>query len=193
MNDYSFKNRIKKIISLSGNADKLAHSAGVSPSLIGKYLSGKTDPTRKKLISLAEAAGVDVKWLATGEGLMRDSEWHELNPTLIITIIEILEDYRSELGEAFTSKKKNELIERLYESLSDNFPGSEKTKNKIKNTIIDIFDLLPTLERMVEKENDRKLAKKIIKSIFEKSLPEKEADQVAEELILTRLIKRCQK
>ena len=56
MNKLSFEDRIKKIISVAGSADKLAYNAGVSPSLIGKYLSGKTDPTRKKLIALAEAA-----------------------------------------------------------------------------------------------------------------------------------------
>jgi transcriptional regulator with XRE-family HTH domain len=193
MNDSSFENRIKKIISLVGSAEKLSHSAGMSPSLIGKYLSGKTDPTRKKLIALSEAAGVNVQWLATGEGLMRNGEWHQLKPEFLTLFIEMLEDYKNELGENFTHEKRIEKFNKLYELSSDNFPTSERAKKKIQSTIIDVFDLLPTLERMVEIEKDRKLAQKIVKSIFEKILPAEEADREAEELILTRLIKRGQK
>lgn len=119
MNNSTFENRLKRIISLAGSADKLADSAGMSPSLIGKYLSGKTDPTRKKLIALAKAAGVNVQWLATGEGLMRNGEWKQFSISKIELITDILEDYKKELGEKFTPEKKTEIITKLYESLID--------------------------------------------------------------------------
>ena len=189
----SFTDRIKYIINLVGSAEKLANISGMSSRVIGQYLSGKTDPTRKKIIALAEAAGVNVQWLATGEGLTRNGEWHEFKPALLTLFIEILEDYKNELGEKFTHKKRIEIFNKLYELSSDNFPTSEKAKKKIQSTIIDVFDLLPTLERMVEIEKDRKLAQKIVKNIFEKVLPTEEADREAEELIFTRLIKRGQK
>ncbi len=38
--------------------------------MIGKYLSGKSDPSRERLVKLAEAAGISIRWLATGEGEM---------------------------------------------------------------------------------------------------------------------------
>lgn len=35
---------------------------------MGDYLSGKSDPSRMRMISIAEAANVSIEWLATGKG-----------------------------------------------------------------------------------------------------------------------------
>lgn len=46
----------------------MAKSAEVSTSVLSKWRRGESEPTRIYLISMAQAAGVSVEWLATGEG-----------------------------------------------------------------------------------------------------------------------------
>jgi phage repressor protein C with HTH and peptisase S24 domain len=41
---------------------------GVSPSAFRKWLRGEAEPSRERLVALAEAASVSVGWLARGEG-----------------------------------------------------------------------------------------------------------------------------
>lgn len=66
--DISFGERVKEVIQLVGSAEKLARMTGISARGIGHYAAGGSDPTRSKMVALAEAAGVNVLWLATGEG-----------------------------------------------------------------------------------------------------------------------------
>lgn len=66
--ELSFADRIKEVIRMVGSAEKLARLTGMSARGIGQYASSQSDPTRTKLIALAEASGVNVLWLATGEG-----------------------------------------------------------------------------------------------------------------------------
>lgn len=63
-----FAERMKEVIRMVGSAEKLARLTGLSARGIGQYASGTSDPTRSKVVTLAEAAGVNVLWLATGEG-----------------------------------------------------------------------------------------------------------------------------
>jgi phage repressor protein C with HTH and peptisase S24 domain len=50
------------------SADRLAKATGVSPSAFRKWLKGEAEPSRERLVALAEAASVSVGWLARGEG-----------------------------------------------------------------------------------------------------------------------------
>ena len=45
-----------------------ARAAGVSETVLRKYLSGESTPNLERLLAIARAAGVSVAWLATGEG-----------------------------------------------------------------------------------------------------------------------------
>lgn len=56
---------------MAGNATRLAERTGISRRAIGEYLAGKAEPSRPRLVAIAAAAGVQVAWLATGEGPMR--------------------------------------------------------------------------------------------------------------------------
>ena len=60
--------RLQLIVSHWPSADKLARAMGVSPSAFRKWLKGEAEPSRERLLALAEAAGVGVAWLAKGEG-----------------------------------------------------------------------------------------------------------------------------
>ncbi len=50
----------------AGSTTALARQAGISQSGIRRYFRGG-DPSRRHLIAIANAAGVSVEWLATGE------------------------------------------------------------------------------------------------------------------------------
>jgi phage repressor protein C with HTH and peptisase S24 domain len=55
------------------SADRLAKATGVSPSAFRKWLKGVAEPSRDRLVAIAEAAGVNVSWLAQGEGTAPDA------------------------------------------------------------------------------------------------------------------------
>lgn len=64
----AFVGRLRRIVSHWRSADRLARAMGVSPSAFRKWLKGEAEPSRERLVALADAAGVGVAWLAKGEG-----------------------------------------------------------------------------------------------------------------------------
>jgi len=60
--------RLQEILRHWPSADRLARATGVSPSAFRKWLRGEAEPSRERLVALAQAAGVGVGWLASGEG-----------------------------------------------------------------------------------------------------------------------------
>jgi phage repressor protein C with HTH and peptisase S24 domain len=67
-----FAARLQLIAQQWPSADRLAKATGVSPSAFRKWLKGIAEPSRDRLVALAEAAGVNVSWLAQGEGAVPD-------------------------------------------------------------------------------------------------------------------------
>ena len=65
--DKAFTERLAVCADLAGSAAKLAQKSGISKPMIGDYLSGKSEPSRSRLIKIAEASKVSLTWLATGE------------------------------------------------------------------------------------------------------------------------------
>ena len=63
-----FTARLQDIVRHWPSADRLARATGVSPSAFRKWLRGDAEPSRERLVALAQAAGVSVGWLAGGEG-----------------------------------------------------------------------------------------------------------------------------
>jgi phage repressor protein C with HTH and peptisase S24 domain len=68
-----FVARLQLVVQQWPSADRLANATGVSPSAFRKWLKGVAEPGRDRLVALAEAAGVNVSWLAQGEGPAPDS------------------------------------------------------------------------------------------------------------------------
>jgi phage repressor protein C with HTH and peptisase S24 domain len=67
-----FAARLQLVVQQWPSADRLAKATGVSPSAFRKWLKGVAEPSRDRLVALAEAAGVNVSWLAQGEGAEPD-------------------------------------------------------------------------------------------------------------------------
>ncbi|HJS87375.1 MAG TPA: S24 family peptidase [Acetobacteraceae bacterium] len=64
----AFVTRLQHIVSHWRSADRLARAMDVSPSAFRKWLKGEAEPSRERLVALADAAGVSIAWLAKGEG-----------------------------------------------------------------------------------------------------------------------------
>jgi len=64
----AFIARLHSILRHWPSADRLAKATGVSPSAFRKWLRGEAEPSRERLVALAQAAGVAVGWLISGEG-----------------------------------------------------------------------------------------------------------------------------
>ncbi|HLW69395.1 MAG TPA: S24 family peptidase [Candidatus Binataceae bacterium] len=63
-----FRRRLRLIMQQFGSVADLAKAVGVSDNAIYKWVSGRGQPSMTSLVSLAQAAGVSVEWLATGHG-----------------------------------------------------------------------------------------------------------------------------
>jgi len=64
----AFTARLQLILQHWPSADRLARAMGVSPSAFRKWLRGEAEPSRERLVALADAAKVGIAWLAKGEG-----------------------------------------------------------------------------------------------------------------------------
>jgi phage repressor protein C with HTH and peptisase S24 domain len=64
----AFVARLQTILQHWPSADRLARAVGVSPSAFRKWLRGEAEPSRERLVALADATSVSIAWLAKGEG-----------------------------------------------------------------------------------------------------------------------------
>src|SRR6185437_4819408 len=64
----AFVARLREIVRHWPSADRMARAVGVSPSAFRKWLKGEAEPSRERLVALADAAQVPIAWLAKGEG-----------------------------------------------------------------------------------------------------------------------------
>jgi phage repressor protein C with HTH and peptisase S24 domain len=64
----AFTARLQLILQHWPSADRLARTMSVSPSAFRKWLRGEAEPSRERLVALADAAKVSIAWLAKGEG-----------------------------------------------------------------------------------------------------------------------------
>ena len=65
-NPIPFKSRINQIINEHKSVANVSRVTGISESAIKNWRDGKSDPTRKNLLVLAEKLNVDLLWLMTG-------------------------------------------------------------------------------------------------------------------------------
>src|SRR6185312_13795628 len=64
----AFVSRLHTILRQWPSVDRLARAMQVSPSAFRKWLKGEAEPSRERLVALAEATKVSIAWLAAGEG-----------------------------------------------------------------------------------------------------------------------------
>jgi hypothetical protein len=88
--------------------------------MIGQYVAGRSEPSLSRLVAMAKAGGVNLAWLATGEGPMRPGEVATAPPAavdeqLLADCIAALEMALDRVGRQLSPEKKAEVIVLLYE------------------------------------------------------------------------------
>ncbi|MDZ7827949.1 MAG: helix-turn-helix transcriptional regulator [Halofilum sp. (in: g-proteobacteria)] len=100
-----------------------ARKAGVSDTFLRQCLAGRTEPTRTKLILLADAGGCSVEWLATGQDLRAATAGSEvrkpapgsIDPGLLRKIIETVEEVLAEHRHVLAPERKALVVAALYD------------------------------------------------------------------------------
>ena len=184
--DNPFSNRIKKIIELTGSAEKLANISGMSSRVIGKYLAGKSDPTRKKLIALADAAQVNIEWLATGDGPIKE----RFNLELLVLIIGALDHLETSLGVKMKFVEKSIVIIYTYLQYFNADLSLDETRFALVDNVKGNYNLFTSLDTVIDTKKGQEQAKKTYMKIFSDVFTHDGADQAAEALIGAKLTKK---
>lgn len=66
--DKDFAERMREIAFMVGGVSKLAKKVDLTANAIRSYINEGRDPKRKVLLDMANGAGVNLLWLAAGEG-----------------------------------------------------------------------------------------------------------------------------
>ena len=88
-----------------------AERSRVAESVLRKYLLGPTVPGMENLVSIARAAGVNIKWLATGEG---PKPGMEINIDLLVFLLAACAEYERALNVPLSYAEKAFLISAIY-------------------------------------------------------------------------------
>ena len=78
MTEKLFVGRVSEVIAKLGGLTSASEKTGITRSLLAKYRDGSSEPTRPKLIALAEAAEIDLGWLANGDGSSEGRAMHTI-------------------------------------------------------------------------------------------------------------------
>ncbi|MDE4030257.1 helix-turn-helix transcriptional regulator [Glaesserella parasuis] len=70
INDQAFAERLQWILKekFSSNTSEFSRAVGIAITSLNRWLIGEADPSRSNLIKTAKASGVQLEWLATGQG-----------------------------------------------------------------------------------------------------------------------------
>ena len=67
----SLAERIRQCADIAGSGDELARITAIPRRTLEYYMTGQSEPKVIRCVEIAKAVGVDVGWLASGEGDMR--------------------------------------------------------------------------------------------------------------------------
>lgn len=87
----NFPERIGFVIDKLNGPSELARQTGVTLSTIARWRKGEAEPSRPNLIKIADATGVSLQWLATGN----DEKIYEGVKTIINSDVTMINGYSS--------------------------------------------------------------------------------------------------
>ncbi len=186
--DKSFSNRIKMIIDSTGSAEKLANISGMSSRVIGQYLAGKSDPTRKKLIALSDAAQVNIEWLATGKGPKTNDDRKRFEFKLFTLILEGLDDYETTIEKKLPAFKRAGFINYTYELCYDYDLEDKQIKPLIADTIKGAEYFFASINRILKTSTGKKQVREILSKHLGHPLPIDDAKFDDEEFTYSLLL-----
>lgn len=114
--DRSFTDRLALCAKKAGNASKLSEKAGISKTSMSDYIKGNSEVYRSRLIDIANAAGVSILWLTTGEGKPEDnhSESQSIEGLLEKTVRSSIISLKTYLDKDGADLAPNDLAEAVF-------------------------------------------------------------------------------
>lgn len=64
----TFPERLASLVQGFASENEFARLSGVTGTSLRSYLSGSSDPSRERVVRMADVGGVSVEWLASGRG-----------------------------------------------------------------------------------------------------------------------------
>jgi len=87
-NSALFATRLKAMIG-KNPASRFARKCGLNEGTLRKYLTGEAIPGADKLLRIAQVTGVNLHWLATGEGAQSVAGmWSRVTPSQLVVVLE---------------------------------------------------------------------------------------------------------
>lgn len=124
--DESFPKRLANIIG-GRSVRSFALESGVSQTVIRKYLSGESEPTRPALVSMARAGGASVGWLVAGEESVQEtaqpSQSHPVRRDALKMAIQLAQEALD--GRTLVPADYAELVDLIYEALVNGLPSAQ--------------------------------------------------------------------
>lgn len=179
-----FKDRLKKAIGKE-SVNSFAERCGMTEGVLRKYLSGPTLPGLENLISIAKAADINIAWLATGEGPMKQDEDNLIHEDLLALIIETYEE-REKSEQNISPQDKAHSISMIY-GIFHNDEGIqelktlEQKKALIHNTISAVENFFYLLR--TAKGSRRLRARKVLVEAYTKVMTKEEAENEVDDLM----------
>jgi transcriptional regulator with XRE-family HTH domain len=159
--------------------------------MIWQYLSGNSDPTRKKIIKLANAVNVNVEWLATGKGPMRVGEREKLNVNLLARLLKIYNNYEKKLGKPISHEEKAWAISAIFNFYSVRDIDDETVRSLMGQEVQSLHDLFQIYTRLINSGVGEERLREVLGDFFKQEWSDKEeAQDLADELIISRLVKK---
>lgn len=128
----NFTDRLK-IAMGAKSARAFALECGISPTGFHQNLTGKTEPSRSSLISIARVGGVSVEWLLTGEGFKNVGATQSLQ--LLQQLIEIIEIIFQEEDLEMSPNMKAEFICMHFKEILEEPAKIATTESEIRKFI----------------------------------------------------------
>ena len=122
-----FCERLAELLPNRGDVPQLAAKTGVSVTTVRQWVRGEAVPGLDNLLATANALGVSVGWLSTGEGekasefpsIRVDPSKAAVDPRRLALVIAAVEELFEEVGGNAPPSERSELASRLYEQVWD--------------------------------------------------------------------------
>lgn len=123
--------RIRFCAERIGGGNSLAQKTAIPRRTLETYLAAQSEPQVSRLVQIAHATGVNVAWLASGEGPRTDDETMKNqigDRDRLRVALEAVEEGLAAAQRVMSPEKKAELILAAYDLLKD---AKEDTKAQI--------------------------------------------------------------
>jgi transcriptional regulator with XRE-family HTH domain len=188
-----FKDRLNVALK-NEPVNAFANRSGVSEGVLRKYLSGHTLPGLDNLIAIADTAGVNIEWLATGRGLMLIQNRGKRDIVLFKIFFEVYEDYEKKTGKPLSPVEKAWSMSMIFDFYWERkYLDYKDVKDLIYHEIETLHELLRLSNQVINSDVNSERAKERIRDFFKQLWNKDEGEDMANELIGSKILKQPSK